>query len=138
MNENYIDFVADLRKINIENSPLTRDEKELAKTGVDCMSDLLKLIQTQPKQNITVMGMSLEEIRKIKIIAKQCSVEKVVLFPYPNGQNVLPLIRVYGGNKELFFEYNGYPQPQLETFSNQYPGFEKFEEAYGVILYESI
>ena len=67
MNENYIDFVADLRKINIENSPLTRDEKELAKTGVDCMSDLLKLIQTQPKQNITVMGMSLEEIRKIKM-----------------------------------------------------------------------
>ena len=63
MNENYIDFVADLRKINIENSPLTRDEKELAKTGVDCMSDLLKLIQTQPKQNITVMGMSLEEIK---------------------------------------------------------------------------
>lgn len=138
MNDNYIDFIADLRKINIENSWLTRDEKEQAKTGIDCISDLLKLIQTQPKQNITVMGISMEEIRKIKIIAKQCSVEKVVLFPYPNGQNVLPFIHVYGGNKELFWRYNGYTQSQLETSSNQYPSFEKIEEAYGVILYESI
>lgn len=138
MNDNYIDFIADLRKINIENSRFTRDEKEWAKIGVDCMSDLLKMIQTQPKQNITVMGISMEEIRKIKIIAKQCSVEKVVLFPYPNGRNVLPLIHVYGGNKELFWKNNGYLQSQLETSSNQYQSFEKFEEAYGVILYESI
>ena len=134
MNDTFIDSVAAFGKLGIEASGRTRDEKELAKSKVDCVSAILKLMQIHPEQNLTVMGIGIEKIKQVKEFARQCSVEKVVLFPYLDGQSVIPLIRIYGGNKELFFKYNGWTplQPSIYSKSNV---FDSLEKEFGIILY---
>lgn len=138
MNDKFIDSIATLGKFGIENSRYTRDEKEWAKSGVDCLSSVMKLMQTHPNQDIFVMGLSLEQIRTIKQVAEQCNIEKVVLFPYPNGRNIVPLVRVYGVDNERFFRSLGWTRLQSNTqlgFSSECDGLEK---EYGIVLYESI
>lgn len=138
MNNQFLDSIAAFGKFGIENSGRTRDEKEWAKSGVDCLSSVLKLMQAPPKQNILVMGLSLEQIRVVKQVAAQCAIEKAMLFPYPNGENIVPLIRVYGGDKEKFFQSLGWTRLQSNTqlgFSLECDGLEK---EYGIVLYESI
>lgn len=136
MNENFVDAIAALRKFGIESSGCTRDEKEWAKSGVDCISSALKSMLPQPKQNITVMGVDIEQIRTIKNIAEQYGIGKVVLFPCVVNQNIVSLIRAYGGNKEEFFHYLGLPQVDSSTYSNHATEYDILEKEYGVILYE--
>ncbi len=136
MNQNYIDSIAALSKFRIENSNLTRDNKEWIKSGVDCLSSVFKLIQTYPEQNKFMM-IDIDQISKIKRIAKQCSVEKVVLFPYPNEQNILPLIRAYGGDKSRFFSQNGWMTLQSVANLEFNSALDSLEKEYGVILYEN-
>lgn len=138
MNNQFLDSIAAFGKFGIENSGCTRDEKEWAKSGVDCLSSILKLMQAPPKQNMLVMGLSFEQIKAIKQVAAQYSIEKAVLFPYPNGQNIVPLIRVYGGDNDSFFQTLGWTRLQ----SNAQLGFslecDSLEKEYGIIIYESI
>lgn len=136
MNSQFIDSIAAFSKFGIENSSFPRDDKEWAKSGIDCLSSVLKLMQTYPEQNKTLM-MSIDQISKIKRIARQCSVEKVVLFPYPNGRNILPLIRVYGGDKESFFSQNGWMSLRSDDSLEFVSVFDSLEKEYGVILYEN-
>ena len=136
MNDNFIDSIAAFRKFGIESSSATRDEKEWRKSEIECISSVLKLMNVHPEQNVTVMGLGIEQIRTIKKIAEQCSVEKVVIFPYPNGQNILPLIRVYGGDKNSFFSHNGWSPLQPDTTLEFRSALDSLEKEYGIILYE--
>lgn len=140
MNDNFIDSIAAWGKFGVENSGRSRDEKEWAKSGIDCLSSILKLIQKSATPTMSVMGLDIEQIRNIKQIVEQYAIEKVVLFPYPDGQNIIPLINVYGGDREGFFQYFGLnhihsnPHTQTELWSN----FNILEKEYGIILYENI
>lgn len=140
MNDNFIDSIAVWGKFGVENSGRSRDEKEWAKSGVDCLSSILKLIPKSLTPTMSVMGLDIEQIRSIKQIAEQYAIEKVVLFPYLDGQNIIPLIRVYGGDRERFFQFFGWnhihsePPAQIESWSN----IDILEKEYGVILYENI
>lgn len=98
------------------------------------------MIQKSAIPTVSVMGLDIEQIRNIKQIAEQYAIEKVVLFPYPDGQNIISLIRVYGGDREGFFQFFGWnhihsnPRTQTELWSN----FNILEKEYGIILYENI
>ena len=140
MNENVIDSIVAWGKFGVENSGCSRDEKEWMKSGVDCLSTVLKLMQKSATPTMSVMGLDIEQIRSIKQIAKRYTIEKVVLFPYSDGQTLIPLIRAYGGDREGFFQYFGwnhiYPNShtQIELESN----FNILEKEYRIILYENI
>lgn len=138
MNDKFIDAIAALKKFGIENSGYTRDEKEWAKSGVECLSSVLKLMPTHSNNNMSVMGLSIEQVKKVKQVAEQCGIEKVVLFPFPNGQNIVQLVRVYGGDKERFFRSFGWNNIHSNTQMEFLSDCDGLEKEYGIILYESI
>ena len=138
MNDNFIDSIAAFKKFSIENSGATRDEKEWEKSRVDCLSSVLKLMQVHPEQNMTVMGLTLEQISAIKRTAEQYSVEKVVLFPYSDGLRVIPLVRVYGGDKESFFRHLGWSSMGTNSPAEVTSAFDSLIKEYGITLYENI
>lgn len=138
MNDNFIDSIAAFKKMGIENSSATRDEKEWEKSRIDCLSSFIKLMQVHPEQQMTVMGLTIEQIRTIKRIAEQCSVEKVVLFPYPDGQNIVPLVRVYGGDKEKFFGYFGWSAMGTNSPAEVASQCDNLIKEYGITLYENV
>jgi hypothetical protein len=138
MNDNFIDSIAAFQKLGIENSRATRDAKEWEKSRVDCLSSVLKLMQMHPEQNVTVMGLTLEQIRTIKKAAEQYSVEKVVLFPYSDGQKVIPFVRVYGGDKEKFFGHLGWSTMRINSPTEGVSECDSLIKEYGITLYENI
>lgn len=137
MNDNFIDSIAAFKKLGIENSGTPRDVKEWEKSRVDCLSSVLKLMQVHPEQNMTVMGLTLEQIKIIKSAAEQYSVEKVVLFPYSDGQSVIPLVRVYGGDKEKFFGYLGWSTMGTNSPAEVASECDSLIKEYGITLYEN-
>ena len=138
MNDHSIDTIASLGKLEVEGSNRDRDEKERIKTKIDCLSSLIKQMQTHPGQNATFMGVPIARIQEVKKIARLCSVNKVELFPFPNGDTVIPLITVQGGDKELFFRLLGSNTIDPNQSSKFASEFDSLREKYGVILYEII
>lgn len=135
---NFIDSVAAFGKLGIEKSNLSRDDKEYAKSGVDCLSSLLKQLEPRQRVDLSVMGMNLERVRDIKVSARQYSVEKVVLFPYPNGYGVIPLIRVYGGDVKAFFCSIGVSPLEMNISVEEGEKIHDIEKEYGIILYVNV
>ncbi len=138
MTNNFIDSIAAFRKFGIENSGATKEEKEWEKFKVDCLSSVLKQMQGHPEQNVTVMGLTLGQVRTIKRAAEQYSVEKVVLFPGSDGQKVIPYVRVYGGDKEKFFGHLGWSTMTTNSPSEFVSKCDSLIDEYGIILYENI
>lgn len=134
--DNYIDSVAALTKRGIEINSQTRDSKELAKANVDCLAAILKIIAPFPTGNLNSLDMKcfFEWVRRIKEIAQQCPVDKVVLLPYPSeNQNVVLYLRVYGVGAGQFFEAMGRnPEVAIEESDSM----AELERNYGIILYE--
>jgi hypothetical protein len=137
MNDNFIDSIAAFQKLGIESSRATRDAKEWEKSRVDCLSSVLKLMQVHPEQNVTVMGLTFEQVRTIKKAAEQYSVEKVVLFPYSDGQKVIPLVCVYGGDKEKFFGHLGWSTMRTNSPVEIASEYNSLIKEYGIIVYEN-
>lgn len=136
MNNSICDLGVSIGKLGIENSNLSRGDKEFAKFGIDLLGEALKSSQPQPAKPFTVYGLALTTIQKIKTTAAQCSVEKIVLFPvfYTNGGYVI-MIRVYGKDKEkIFNSLNFYPLYNIAE-SNMIE-IDRFEKEIGVIIYE--
>lgn len=71
MNKSICDTGVFIGKICIENSNLSRDNKELAKLGIDFLGEFLKSAQSQPVKPFTVYGLELTTIQKIKTTAAQ-------------------------------------------------------------------
>lgn len=136
---NFIDSIAAFEKFGIETSGQTRDNKELAKARVDCLSALLKLIHPFPKQHLNSMEINFEWTRQVKKTAQQLSIDRVVLFPYPvNNQNLVLLLRVYGGETGKFCEEIGFnPLKGNNITSEENAALTWWENEYGIILYES-
>ena len=133
----FIDSIADLRKLGIETSGLLRDDRELAKAKIDCFASILKVVQPFPEQNLNTININIEWVRHIKTIARKYFVDKVVLFPYPINQNLIYHLRVYGGEKANFFESIGLKSPIVNNTSEEYANMALWEKEYGMILYES-
>ena len=134
----FIDSIADLRKLGIEASGLSRDDRELAKAKVDCFASILKVVQPFPEQNLNTININIGWVRHIKTIARKYFVDKVVLFPYPVNQNLIYYLRVYGGEKANFFEAIGLRSLiASNNASEEYENMDQWEKEYGMILYES-
>ena len=95
-------------------------------------------MQVHPEQNMTVMGLTLEQISAIKRAAEQYSVEKVVLFPYLDGQRAIPLMHVYGGDKEGLFRHLGWSSMGTNSPAEVTSEFDSLIKEYGITLYENI
>ena len=133
----FIDSIADLRKLGIETSGLSRDDRELAKAKIDCFASILKVVQPFPEQNLNTININIEWVRHIKTIARKYFVDKVVLFPYPVNQNLIYHLRVYGGEKANFFEAIGLRALiASNNASEEYANMDQWEKEYGMILYD--
>ena len=82
MNNSICDLGVSIGKLGVENSNLSRGDKEFAKFGIDLLGEALKSSQPQPAKPYTVYGLALTTIQKIKTTAAQCSVEKLSCFLY--------------------------------------------------------
>lgn len=136
MNKSIFDIGVSIGKFGVENSNLSRDDKELAKSRIDLLGEIFKLAQPQPVNPSTVYGLGLTTIQRIKIAAAQCSVERVVLFPmfYANGRYEI-LIRVYGSDADAIFNsFNVYQLGNI-TESDKIE-LDRLEKENGVIIYE--
>lgn len=136
MNKNILDIGASIGKFSVERSNLSRDDKELAKSGIDVLSELLKSAQPQHVNLFTVYGFDLANIQRIKAIARQNSIERIVLFPvfYSNGGHEV-LIRVYGEDRDKIF--NAINVRQLyNTTDSEKSVLDNLEKENGVIIYE--
>ena len=123
-------------KLGVENSNLSRCDKELAKFGIDLLGEVLKSAQSQPVDPFAVYGLELTTIQKIKTTAAQYSVEKIVLFPvfYANGRYEI-LIRVYGKDKDKIFSNLRF-HPLYNITESDRIEIDRFEKEIGVIIYE--
>lgn len=137
--DNFIDSITAFGKLKIEISGLSRNNKELAKERLDCTKYTLKAISQLIEQNPRTLNMNYKWIRKVKEIAVQYSVEKVVIFPYPLGnQGIAHLIRAYGGDKTGFFEALGWKSLANNSVTpKEQDSMTQLENEYGIILYES-
>ena len=136
MNQNnLIDFGASIAKLSIENSNLLRNDKELAKYEVDALANIIKTYQYYSNNNISVLGFNILTIKQIKMVASQCLIEKIVLFPviYTTG-NYEILIKVYGQDRQKIFDLINVKT--LNTSINNEINIDSYEKNYGVIIYE--
>ena len=135
MNKSICDTGVFIGKICIENSNLSRGDKEFAKFGIDLLGEALKSSQPQPAKPYTVYGLALTTIQKIKTTAAQCSVEKIVLFPvfYNGGYEIM--IRVYGKDKEKIFNSLNF-HPLYNIAESNMIEIDRFEKEIGVIIYK--
>ena len=68
-----LDLLADGSKLFVENSSMPQNQKELAKFGVDCLTELIKRFNVPPQVNFSMMGFSLDQIYALKAAAKECN-----------------------------------------------------------------
>ena len=134
MSNSVFDQMAIAGKLAVETSTLSRDNKELAKLGIDTATSFLAYLQSLSCPDLSVMGLSMGKIVQIKETSKCCGMDKVVLFPYPiQGQNYLNLIRMYGGDSNTFTKELGINS----LVTNADPELlNALEEKYGIIIYE--
>ena len=138
MNKNILDIGASIGKFSVEKSNLSRDNKELAKSGIDVLSEFLKSAQPQHVNLFTVYGFDLTTIQRIKAIAGQYSIERIVLFPvfYTNGGHEI-LIRIYGEDRDKIFDHINARQFHFISESDK-KELDRIEKDNGVIIYEKI
>lgn len=136
MNSSIFDIGSSIGKFSVERSNLSRDDKELAKSKIDVLSELLKSAQPKPVGPFTVYGFDLATIQKIKAIAGQCSVDRIVLFPvfYTNGGHEI-LIRVYGEDRDKIFNHINARQFNFISESDK-KELDRIEKDNGVIIYD--
>lgn len=136
MNNSILDIGSSIGKFSVERSNLSRDDKELVKSKIDVLSELLKSAQPKPVNPFTVYGFDLATIQRIKVIAGQCSVDRIVLFPvfYTNGGHEI-LIRVYGEDRYKIFDHINARQFHFISESDK-KELDRIENDNGVIIYE--
>lgn len=136
MNNSILDIGSSIGKFSVERSNLSRDDKELVKSKIDVLSELLKSAQPKPVNPFTVYGFDLTTIQRIKVIAGQCSIDRIVLFPvfYTNGGHEI-LIRVYGEDRDKIFDHINARQFHFISESDK-KELDRVEKDNGVIIYE--
>ena len=97
-----LDLLADGSKLFVENSSMPQNQKELAKFGVDCLTELIKRFNVPPQVNFSVMGFSLDQIYALKAAAKECKLTRVTLFPCPVNGVLVPCLKMEGGDISAF------------------------------------
>lgn len=128
------DCLALAGKFVVEGTKLPRDQKELAKLCIDSAATLFSDLKRFSFRDLSVMGLSMEMICRIKETAMNCGIDKVTIFPFPiTEREYLILIRMYGGDSGTF-------KKELEVVSlktdEKNELIDTCEEKYGVIIYE--
>ena len=137
--DTFIDSVAAFTKFGIEISGQTPESKKLAETQVDCLSALLKLSQPFPSQRSNSVTKDFEWVKRIKKIAQQYFVDRIVLFPYPvDNWNLGLFMHAYGGETTKFFEQIGFSFLKRKSITpEENASLVQWENEYGIILHES-
>ena len=82
MNNSICDLGVSIGKLGVENSNLSRGDKEFAKFGIDLLGEALKSSQPQPAKPFTVYGLALTTIQKIKKQPHSALSKKLSCFLY--------------------------------------------------------
>ena len=131
-----IDAIGLFGKVAIENSKMNRDEKEWAKLGVEGLQAVLKSLQSSNTINLSVLGISIEDIRRIKTVARRCLLKRVVLFPCCINGNNYTLFRIYGGDLKSFCDDVGFCQIKQSISECGETMITELINDYGIIVYE--
>ena len=146
-----LDLLADGSKLFVENSSMPQNQKELAKFGVDCLTELIKRFNDSqdrivvkrfnvpPQVNFSVMGFSLDQIYALKAAAKECKLTRVTLFPCPVNGVLVPCLKMEGGDISAFCNATGLPSLEAMNMKVNANESEQNEliQKYGVVIYSS-
>ena len=134
-----LDLLADGSTLFVENSSMPQNQKELAKFGVDCLTELIKRFNVPPQVNFSMMGFSLDQIYALKAAAKECKLTRVTLFPCTVNGVLVPCLKMEGGDISAFSNTTGLPS--LEAMNMKVNANESEQNAliqkYGVVIYSS-
>lgn len=101
-----IDFIALSAKLGIESTSMNWWGKQGLNALIDCEAANAKR-QLVQQQNFTVMGLSLDAVKSIKIAAQKHGLERVVLFPCPVNGIIIPCFKMEGGDIAAFCQAIG-------------------------------
>lgn len=137
MTQEQFRLITDAAKIGIDLSPLSKEEKEYRKAGIDFITDIAK-IACPPQQPIFGQVIQIHSglLQSIKEAAKRFSLRRVIYLwiPSDNGQR-RELILVEGENSRAFMKYMGFPV--FNDFTGVSCADMDAVEKYGIILYEA-
>ena len=123
-NDFMISLLATFGKYKIENSQLSRMEKEVWKFEVDLLEHFLKSINKQQFSNK----------KDIVTCAKENDLDKVVLVPYPTLNGKAMVVRMYGGNIKNFATTLGLNLLDENT-TNKICDIDYYEKNFGQVVY---
>ena len=123
-NDFMISLFATFGKLKIENSHLSRVEKEIWKFDVDLLEHFLKSINKQQFSNK----------KDIVTCAKENDLDKVVLVPYPTANGNVVLVRMDGGNIKNFANTLGLILLD-ENSTNKISDIDYYEKNFGQVVY---
>ena len=131
-----IDALAFAGKLTVEKSSLNRDNKEWVKLGIEGAQAFLKAMQPPQASNMSVMGLTLEQIAQIKDAAKCFGLKRVVLFPGIVNGCIYPYFRMYEGNIDAFCKQMGIIRMPNTIQGADESKVEEHIRRYGVIVFE--
>ena len=135
MSSSLVDLIALGGKLSVEASSLDRLSKEGMKTGIDHVADMIKSIQLSQQNAFSVMGLSLSNIRTVKIAAETYGLTQVTLFPCPVNNAVIPCLKMEGGDAPAFCKALGLPIFEQANINANELEQESLIEQYGVVVY---
>lgn len=134
-----LDLLADVSKLLVENSSMPQNQKELAKFGIDCTTELIKRFHVPTQGSFSVMGLSLNQLYALKAAAKECKLTKAILFPCPVNGVLVPCLKIEGGDIPAF--YNASRLTSLKNTNMRVNASESEQNElirqYGVVVYSS-
>ena len=132
----HLNIAVAIGKIGVEFSNLPRQEKELAKAGIECIHQIIDAMAPND-MNYRVYGLTLREIDYVQKNAQLSGIDKVVVFPVPphiskNGY----LIRSYGRDTTGFMKRINVVPLMDSIISSNYDLIFNSENKFGVVIYE--
>lgn len=132
---NAINIAALGGKLAVESSSLNRCAKEGIKLGIDFVAESAKQAQQLQQCNYSVMGLSLDDIQKIKQAAVIHDLDRVILYPYVVNERCIACLGANGGNIPAFFSMLGIVPIEKSIIDSSISEQEALFNQYGVILY---
>ena len=135
---NQLDPIMSLGKLGVEASNLERSDKDYVKSIIDIVNEFSKLLSAQKEPSLSELGFDAETITRIKLVASQSEIDKVVVFPViDNNGSCIGFVRVYGKGSDSDKILNvANCAPVTNISQRDIDILELYEKKYGIIIYE--
>lgn len=135
MNYTPLDLIAVGTKLAVENSSLPRSQKEYAKLGIDCTTELIKQFTMSPQVSFSVMGFSPDQLHALKAAAAEHRLNRVILFPCSVNGVLVPCLNMESGDIPAFCNAIGLKSPANINITASENVQKELMRQYGVVIY---